>query len=166
MNPMKLDPLDVDHIKELISLLQSALQGGFLTSTSSPVEILLESITDISLMLSTMFTEGTKGQKSNEGLKFSERYSDPLGNPKQLKIPFETRIFWDPETALFFKELASMMVHLKRGDTFRVAFMAIHKAFSNLQPPVVSQRDSHQGVRKKMDKQKTRLSVYRRFQDK
>jgi hypothetical protein len=122
---MKLASLDVNELRALIHTLELALKGVYSTFTSSPVDLLLESAIDLSLLLSNEFLEGGKINRKNPGLKFLDQISDPLGNPKQIRLNFESDVLWDPQAAQFFKRLAGFFVRLRRGDAFNGAFMAL-----------------------------------------
>jgi hypothetical protein len=113
---------DFEQMKELLNILQKAVQYGFSTK-SSPIDILLEALTDLSLILKRLFFEGSKGQRKNLGLKFSSRYSDELGNPKQFKVFSPSKLYWDPWTSKFFKSLASFSVLVKQGKNGKDSFM-------------------------------------------
>jgi hypothetical protein len=127
MSPHK--ELEKEGLKMLIEALQTALKYGF-SSGSSPLRPLLESMIDLSLLISKCFIEGSEEDESiNPGLKFSETEQDPLGNAKQIRVSFDTPMRWDPEAGKFFKALASFIVRLNRGDAFRGAFMALHEYF-------------------------------------
>jgi hypothetical protein len=55
---------DFEQMKELLNILQKAVQYGFSTK-SSPIDILLEALTDLSLILKRLFFEGSKGHRKN-----------------------------------------------------------------------------------------------------
>jgi hypothetical protein len=105
--------LDLDKLGELISILQKAKYYGY-SSKSSPVEYLLEAAIDISLLLANSFAEGRESIRVNPEIRFSEKHSDALGNPKQISFAKKKPIWIDPEAAKFLRKLASFFVVLKR----------------------------------------------------
>lgn len=162
---MKLSLLEVDKVRELIKFLETCLQTGFELSTSSPIDILLDALIDLSLLLKISYKEGGKERKKTPGLKFSERFQDPLGNPRQTKIHFESQIAWDPQAAEFFAALGSLGVRLKNGDSFKGAFMALIKGFPEFlttPPKKSSEPEEIQKDRTKPGMKQTRRKYYYR----
>ena len=109
-------------LRRSIEQLQMALQFGY-ESNSSPVVFLCEAASDICLQLSLVLNEGQKEKQKNPEIKFLDT-SDALGNPKSIKIFPKGKVFWDPEQALFIKNLASFFIKVKNQDSDAIAFMA------------------------------------------
>lgn len=109
-----MNTLDKDRLQDLIEYLQLASKTGF-SSLSSPIEFLLETATDLCLIISSQLKEGMMTRQNNPEIKFSEFQSDDLGNPKQISIRKTSKFIWDPETASFVKKLASFFVLIKKG---------------------------------------------------
>jgi hypothetical protein len=112
--------LEVETLKSLIETLQMAQKYGF-SSTSSPIEPLLEAGTDLMLLLGKLFAQGRAPLRKNPELRFLEKYSDPLGNPKQITLYKRGPAYWDPESAKFLRKIATFLVALKRRQSFSEA---------------------------------------------
>ena len=135
MNPESQKP--IDKVTEFVALLKEAVKYGFEISFDensyfdfSPVDILLDSMIDILLIMRKLFDLGSTGPRKNQGIGFSDRFQDVLGNPKQFRINFARDYFWDPEAYEFLMQLASVFISVKRHKTFRKAFMAFVEVMS------------------------------------
>jgi hypothetical protein len=111
---MKIDYLDQDQLTEIIDLLTEAKRIGF-SSRSSSIQPLLELMVDLSLKLKEMFKEPKIfwEPRKNQGLRFSQRYSDPLGNPKQIRINFPGEWAYSDELSEYFEELTLKIIFIK-----------------------------------------------------
>jgi hypothetical protein len=126
--------LDLDKLQGLIETLQLAKKLGF-SSMSSPIEYLLEAAIDISLLLSSCMREGKMPLQDNPSLKFSERFQDELGNPKQIRFQKRKPIWWDLEAAEFLRNLASFFVVLKRRRSVPEALKSSGLLVASTQKP-------------------------------
>jgi hypothetical protein len=160
---MKFDMLDADKIRDLIKILESGLRVGLEFSASSPIDILLEAAIDLSLLLKDTYKEGGKFLKKTPGLKFSERFQDPLGNPKQLRVSFETQVGWDIQASEFFEALASLCVRLKNGDSFKGAFMALMEKFPELRTTLPERKSSEKSKVQKISTKSSSKGVRRKY---
>lgn len=133
--------LDPEKLTELISLLKSIQSTGY-SLGSSPADILLDILIDITWLLSRIYGEGARGQSLNEGVGFSDIFQDVLGNPKQFKIHFESKLYWDPKVSIFMKELTQAFVLLKKGKTFQKSFDRILKICYFKPPDMSLHRDT------------------------
>ncbi len=109
-----MDTLDENLLDQWIQILTEAKQVGF-SSSSSPVEPLLEVMIDLCLQLKQLLQEGSRTweARSNKSLKFSTSQVDALSNPKVIRSEKQRHTAWDPSISLFFKELAESLVRLK-----------------------------------------------------
>lgn len=123
--------LDADKLRGLISTLQLAQKLGY-SSTSSPVEYLFDASIDILILLSMELKEGKMPIRKTPELKFSERYQDVLGNPKQIRIERKDPLWFDPEVAKYLRKLASLMVVLKRRQSLPTALKSAGLAVGSL----------------------------------
>ena len=120
---MRMNTLDKERLDQLIEFLQHASAAGF-SSISSPLEILLESGTDICLVLSKILKEGRKSIYLNPKVIFPQGRIDSLGNPLSVKVS-EIRPAWkDLEASEFLKKLALYMVGLKNRRSHAGALTA------------------------------------------
>lgn len=120
-----MNTLDSDKLKDLISVLQSAHRAGFSLSQSSSVEFLLETCTDLCLMLGHSFKIGKPARRLNKSApNFSETESDALGNPKMIQYRPKNPPYWSPTAGIFFTSLASMCISLKNRIKFEEALYA------------------------------------------
>lgn len=140
------------------SLLNQAIQYGYDLSfdeksslTFSPVEILLDALIDILLIIWRYYQYGTEGLKKNQGLGFSPKYQDALGNPKQFRINFPKEYFWDPKAQEIFLNLASTFVKIKNKESIKNAFMAFFDDLNIFKP---------QGQKNPKKKQKSQASYH------
>lgn len=115
--------LDLSRIIDTLSVLKTALSRGY-SVQSSPVDLLLESILDLALILKREFFEGSFARKLNPSLRFSKRYQDPLGNPKQIKFQKSSKFYQDDQAADFFEGLALVIKLIKEQKPVKAAFMA------------------------------------------
>lgn len=110
-----MDYLDESQLDFWIEVLSEAKRIGYSLS-SSPVELLLETMVDFALKLSNVFEQGsgTWSGRKNAALKFSEKAVDSLGNPKVLKIREQEVSTLNPQLSFYFRELAKQLVEVKR----------------------------------------------------
>ena len=127
MNPEKLNAKE--QLENYIRLLSEAHSLGYeiffdkdSSLSFSPVKSLLETTIDNCLLLGQLFDIGSQGPRLNQGLFFSERFSDSLGNPKQIRINFRREQFWDPRGKEIFHELAQAFIKIKRKKSIRQSF--------------------------------------------
>lgn len=103
-----------DRLEFLIKTLQRGLKYGFKTP-SSPILPLLEVLIDLCLHLKYQFDEVQvtwEGHK-NPGLRFLEDEQDVLGNPKQIKVHYPSKLAWiNPELGDYFADLASEVAYI------------------------------------------------------
>lgn len=115
------EPNPYQSLNEFLQIMKEAQKYGYEISDessyfgSSPIEVLLESMVDILLLLKDYFRLGVLGKKRNTGLRFSQRYSDPLGNPKQIKISYPQDFFFDPDAEEFFTALALCFIAIRKS---------------------------------------------------
>lgn len=119
------------EMKNLMSEASRLIQPEGSSASSSPIESILETLVDLLLLLRNILKEGTKGRRKNQGLKFSQRLSDPLGNPLQISIKFAQEIFWDPESEEILLRLIQVLLDFKSSPkvSLKTFFM---KAFQDL----------------------------------
>jgi hypothetical protein len=121
-------PEQVSQVENLRFLLKEAISYGYdvlyseKSFLSSPVDILLDSVIDILLIIGKLFIEGSTSSKPNQGLGFSDKYQDVLGNPKQFKISYPAKYYWDPQAEEIFFRLAEAFVRIKRQENLRQSF--------------------------------------------
>lgn len=134
-------PPGLSTLENFLSLIRQAINYGYDVSFDesssidfSPVEVLLDALIDILLITWRYYQFGSQGLRKNQGLGFSERYQDVLGNPKQFRINFPRTYFWDPNAQEIFLKLASTFVKVKNKESIRDAFMAFSEDL-NLSPP-------------------------------
>lgn len=123
----KSNPEALERVEKFSQMLKEAMQYGYdvLLGSSfdfSPVDVVLDSAIDILLILRRMFEEGATAARKNAGLGFSEIYSDPLGNPKQFKISFPSKYYWDPSAKEIFYGLAQTFVRIKNQESIKESF--------------------------------------------
>lgn len=148
MNKKNIDyTLDEDRLRDLISSLEIARSFGF-SSSSSPVDALLEAGIDLALLLKKAFMADSRGRKLSPGIKFliseEDMKNDPdlgydyLHNPKQVSINFPAKwYFKDDIKSKFFELLAQVFIGLKENrvnmkDLFMKSFSSL---FPIIQPP-------------------------------
>jgi hypothetical protein len=106
---------------------------------SLPTDILLDCMTDLSLVLKDHFDQGTRGARLNTGLRFEEHSTFDLKdknapfkefNPamalhsqKSIKIFYPSKYYLDPLAANIFSQLAISFQALKRQEPVRKVFM-------------------------------------------
>lgn len=124
------------------SLLDQAIRYGYDISFDeksslefSPVEILLDALIDILLIIWRYYQFGTQGLKKNQGLGFSDKFQDVLGNPKQFRINFPREYFWDPQAQEIFLSLASTFVKIKNKESIKKVFMTFFEELNFFNPP-------------------------------
>jgi hypothetical protein len=88
----------------------------------SPIDILLDSVIDIFLILRKMFSEGSTSSKPNIGIGFSDVSQDVLGNPKQFRITYPGKYYWDPLAEELFFQLAETFVKIKNQESLKQSF--------------------------------------------
>jgi hypothetical protein len=138
-----------DRMKDLLQVLEIANKMGY-SSTSSPMEYLLEAGIDICLLIANEFEIGKMPLRKTPELIFSQKSLDPLGNPKQIRIHKKDPVWLDPEVANFFRTLASFFVEIKNRRSLPTALKSAGLAVvSTLQKP-----SSKTEVRQKTLKQK------------
>jgi hypothetical protein len=123
----KSKPEAISRAEMFKKMLDEAIIYGYdvLLGTSfdfSPIEIVLDCAVDILLLLRQMFEEGSKAAANNAGLGFSQVYSDVLGNPKQFKISFPSKYYWDPAAREIFFGLAQTFIEIKSQKSITKCF--------------------------------------------
>jgi hypothetical protein len=120
---MNLNILDQAQLEELIAILIEAKNIGF-SARSSPIEPLLELMIDLSLKLKNLFEFGeTKWTgKKNPVIKFSEKFVDSLGNPKQITLWFAKERAQSPQLAQYFGKLAEEILLIKQRHEIPTPF--------------------------------------------
>lgn len=115
--------LEEDRLNSLLEAVKLAKEMGY-SSSSSPIGYLLEAGTDLCLKISSLLKEGTKAKRNNPEVRFNYRVSDPLGNPKSFKVIEPSKVFWSPQIAEIFRDLASFFIKVKNGDEDVLDFMS------------------------------------------
>lgn len=118
MKRIELNPVSVE---DLIEKLKSSIQYGF-TTGFSPIDVLLEAGIDLLLLINNILREALeqaelpRGRRINPGLIFSNREQDVLGNPKMIKIFFESKYFIpSPEIVDDFNVMIQYLIALKQS---------------------------------------------------
>jgi hypothetical protein len=119
-----------------LDAMQVALRQGY-SFSSSPIDLLLELTTDLALLLSQAYREGRKERQVNPEVRFNYGKSDALGNPLSYKVFKTKKVVKDPEIAKFFKQLARLLVCLKKiNKPFKEVYMTfLEKEFSSRDTP-------------------------------
>lgn len=122
---MDLIPTDIlgliRSFEDMINLLKVASTSTAtvnIGSELSPIEPLIEIAIDLLISLSIALREDFKGIVTpNPSLEFSERWSDPLGNPLQIKrFPRHPFILGpDKNSAMYCRRVAEYLVLLRRS---------------------------------------------------
>lgn len=149
-------PAPLKSLKNLLDLYMEAYNQGFelfesSSLESSPVDILFETVIDLLLLIKKQFALGSRGSINNPSLIFSRRYSDALGNPKQIRITKESKMFWDPHAKETLLAMVSFFVRCKRGDSFEDSFMESFKDLKFAKPPAF--------VRLALDRERDKLYI-------
>jgi len=109
----------IRYLEDVTNLLKLAESTAIkLGATFSPIEPLIEVAIDVIISLSIALREDFKGISTpNPSLEFSERFSDPLGNPLQIKRFPRRPIILGPDklSSIYLKRVAEFLVLLRRG---------------------------------------------------
>jgi len=127
---VSIDLLNEDRLKELIEILQQAIETGYSLSSPIPADLLLEIMIDLCLKLRNQAREeGPWREMTNPTLEFLEKplklhsgarsgiwatTPDSLGNVAQKRRPERRETMTHPALSKFFEELAEMLIKLKR----------------------------------------------------
>ena len=117
-------PLNSRKLTELIGLLEEANRLGFRQTGISPVDILLETFIDLSLLMSDSFRLGGAYRRNSPSLRSSGEV-DELNNERLIKIRKPSKLVRpDLVKTAFFKQLASLGVLIKNrpNDSLTVMF--------------------------------------------
>jgi hypothetical protein len=151
-----------EKLGSALRAIQEAYSLGF-SFSSSPIDLLLETGIDLSLILAEAYRVGQTERQTNPEVKFDYGKSDPLGNPLSRKVFKTRRVLEDQAAAKFFKQLARLLVLLKRREPFDKAFMALVGKDLKLEPPIQSER-ARSPTTKAVSRRKSRneIAYYRR----
>jgi hypothetical protein len=114
---------------------------------SLPPDILLNSLSDLCLIMAENFDKGTFGSRNNPGLRFVED-TPPRGQElhtlKGIKIHYPSMYYWDPQASDIFRELAIAFIKLKKKQPIsaKKVFMtfAEHSDLLKKAPPTKSRK--------------------------
>lgn len=121
--PKRFDTLEQDKIQGIREALRFAEQLGF-SSNSSPVDILLQALIDLSLLLAKSFKDldKIKRQRLTPSLEWDYDRSDSLGNPVSYKKKILPKPIGDPLSESFFIGLAAFGVRFRNGSLTTKSF--------------------------------------------
>lgn len=139
-------------LKELIEILQSALDNGFAVSTS-PTVFLLEAAIDFAQILGKSLYEGQSAPRLNQGVKEDENQTDSLGNIKMLKVgPKSAKPLSDPVAGRFLsRNLTCFLIRLKRGEPFAQAYHELSIEEHPLKLPSELSKDNQKILQEVLD---------------
>ena len=144
----------LDYVEKFQHLLKEAIKYGYEISFDenstfpfSPFEVLIEAAIDIFLILRKYLNQGVLSQRPNQGLGFSKSHQDVLGNPKQFRIYYPSKYYWDPKAEQYFFRLAEAFVRIKRQESIRTSFVHLMEDL-DLKSPTLKKI----GTRKKVQK--------------
>jgi hypothetical protein len=125
--------LDENRLKTLIENLQLAQKMGF-SSSSSPIEYLLEAAIDLNLQIGSLLSEGTAGQILNQDLKFLDlEKPDALGNSKSIKIgPKKSLGYFAPQIGKFLSKYQTSFFVLIKQKKYVEAFHELTRGLQSL----------------------------------
>lgn len=127
MKEQESNPSSVERLQSFQQMLREAIDYGYdtelLSFGSLPIDVLLDAAVDIFLLIGKFLTEGRSSSKKNQGIRFSDKHQDVLGNPKQMKINYPSTYYWDPKAEEVFLQLARALIKVKNHKNIRKTFM-------------------------------------------
>jgi hypothetical protein len=130
--------------------------------------LLLETLADLALRTRSIILEGARERKKNPGLKFDKFSQDALGNPRQIRIKYPSKMLkLDSEEAFLFECFASFCILLKNGVSFENSLIESSIA-SYIPPSLITLRRENAELKRHSDdlKKKLKSSYYHRRKDK
>lgn len=160
-----MNALDKSSLEERLKLLRLALKFGFESDLSSPMELMLDTTTDLLLLIATSFEEGKLDQRKNKVFVPNKRdVSDALGNRRIISKTPQRNLYFDPEAAKFLKKLAGVLIGLKNRLPLDKALIAYHVDLTFLHSAKLRQKleKDKASKQKKLYKSKVSSEYHRR----
>lgn len=159
-----MNTLDEPKLEEYIRILQQAKKFGF-SGPSSPVELMLDTATDLLLLIGASFEEGRYDKRKNkEYIPNKWDVSDALGNRKIILKTPQRNLYFDPKAAEFVKKIAGVLIGLKNRLPLDKALRACHVDLTFLHSAKLRQKleKDKASKRKRLYKTKTSSEYHRR----
>jgi hypothetical protein len=144
----------LEEIDKFQSMLKEAISYGYDVSFDrnstfpfSPFEVMIDSAIDIFLIIRKYLSQGIRSQRPNQGLGFSNSQQDVLGNPKQFRINYPSKYYWDPQAEKFFFRLAEAFIRIKNQEPIKQSFVHLFEDLE-LKPPIRSTTKSEKEKRR------------------